>query len=180
MSQRPCSNLIHHWTERVIYICVAASGGSYCFRGQVENLVAFQATGTFVVCLINLETRAYLNLVSFDAPKYSFQILKTIQDWLISNHNWIYRIYLYFKWQFAGNIFPFFTLLDKSNLPLAFVPPIWQRFKSRLRLFDIQPSGFQVELPLRKLLRSLFEIHIISKLRKREKETQRVGEDMCI
>ena len=95
MSQRPCSNLIHHWTERVIYICVAASGGSYCFRGQVENLVAFQATGTFVVCLINLETRANLNLVAFDAPQYSFQILKTIQDWLISNHNWIYRINLY-------------------------------------------------------------------------------------
>ena len=52
MSQRPCSNLIHHWTERVIYIYVVAPGGSYCFRGQVENLVAFQATGTFVVCLI--------------------------------------------------------------------------------------------------------------------------------
>ena len=51
MPQRHCSNLIHHWTERVIYICVAAPGGSYCLRGQVENLVAFQATGTFVVLL---------------------------------------------------------------------------------------------------------------------------------
>ena len=67
MPQRHCSNLIHHWTERVICICVAAPGDSYCLRGQVENLVAFQATGTFVVCLINLETRANLNLVAFDA-----------------------------------------------------------------------------------------------------------------
>ena len=174
MSQRPCSNLIHHWTERVIYICVAASGGSYCFRGQVENLVAFQATGTFVVCLINLETRAYLNLVSFDAPKYSFQILKTIQDWLISNHNWIYRIYLEFKWQFAGNIFPFFTLLDKSDPPLAFVPPIWQRFKSPTLWHSTiglsSWTAFEEIAP-----QSFWNSHYFQAAEKRENETQGGG-----